>query len=117
MDNVHIVVLGCHHCHGEHLHEVTYADRLLASTLCSNCGHQIAKDLPGLRRAYIADVEHRILTKPGRMLRRVMHHPVSFARGLPGALLLKPARWRPSCGCCCPGAARPPSPGAVPGPS
>jgi hypothetical protein len=33
---------------------------------------RIAKDLPGLRRAYIADVEHRILTKPGRMLRRVI---------------------------------------------
>jgi hypothetical protein len=27
---------------------VTYAGRLLASTLCSNCGHRIAKDLPGL---------------------------------------------------------------------
>jgi hypothetical protein len=26
------------------------------------------------------------------MLRRVIHHPVSFARGLPGALLLKPAK-------------------------
>jgi hypothetical protein len=92
MDNVHIVLLGCHSCQGEHLHEVTYAGRLLAATLCSNCGHRIAKDLPGLRRAYIADVEHRILTKPGRMLRRVIHHPVSFARGLPGALLLKPAK-------------------------
>ena len=46
MDNVHIVTLGCHHCHGEHLHEVTYAGRLLASTLCSNCGHRIAKDQP-----------------------------------------------------------------------
>jgi hypothetical protein len=52
MDNVHIVTLGCHHCHGEHLHEVTYAGRL----------------------------------------RRVIHHPVSFARGLPGALLTKPAK-------------------------
>jgi hypothetical protein len=71
---------------------VTYAGRLLASTLCSNCGHRIAKDPAGLRRAYLADVEHRILTKPARMLRRVIHHPVTFARGLPGALLLKPAK-------------------------
>ena len=84
--------------HGEHLHEVTYAGRLLASTLCSNCGHRIAKDLAGLRRAYIADVEHRILTKPGRMLRRVIHHPVSFARGLPGRCCSSRPRWRPSCG-------------------
>jgi hypothetical protein len=98
MDHVHSVVLACHHCDGEHLHEVTYAGRLLASTVCSNCGHTIAKDLPGLRRAYIADVEHRVLTKPRRMLRRVMHQPLSFARGLPGAVLLKPAKmeaeWR-----------------------
>jgi hypothetical protein len=92
MDHVHSVVLACHQCHGEHLHEVTYAGRLLASTICANCGHTIAKDLPGLRRAYIADVEHRVVTKPRRMLRRVIHHPVAFACGLPGALLLKPAK-------------------------
>ena len=60
MDNVHIVTLGCHHCHGEHLHEVTYAGRLLASSLCSNCGHRIAKDLPGLPGALL-------LLKPAKM--------------------------------------------------
>jgi hypothetical protein len=72
MDNVHIVVLDCHHCQGEHLHEITYAGRL--------------------RWAYIADVEHRVRTKPRRMLRRVIRHPVSFALDLPGALLVKPAK-------------------------
>jgi C4-type Zn-finger protein len=92
MDNVHIVTLGCSQCHGEHLHEVTYAGRLLASTVCSNCGHRIAKDLAGLRRAYLADVEHRVRTKPRRMLRRVIRHPVAFALDLPGALLVKPAK-------------------------
>jgi hypothetical protein len=92
MDNVHIVVLDCSHCQGEHLHEITYAGRLLASSVCSNCGHIVAKDLPGLRRAYIADVEHRVRTKPRRMLRRVIRHPVSFALDLPGALLVKPAK-------------------------
>ena len=91
MDHVHIVVLNCHHCAGEHLHEVTYAGRLLASTVCSNCGHRIAKDLTALRRAYLADVEHRVRTKPRRMLRRVIRHPVTFALILPGALLVKPA--------------------------
>jgi hypothetical protein len=59
MDNVHIVTLGCHHCHGEHLHEVTYAGRLLASTLCSNCGHRITKDLSGLPGT--------LLLKPAKM--------------------------------------------------
>jgi uncharacterized protein YbaR (Trm112 family) len=92
MDHVHIVVLACPHCHGEHLHEVTYAGRLLASTVCSNCGHTIAKGLPELRRAYITDVEHRVRTKPRRMLRRVIRHPVAFALDLPGALLVKPAK-------------------------
>jgi hypothetical protein len=44
MDNVYVVTLGCHHCNSEHLHEVTYAGRWLASTRCSNCGHRIAMD-------------------------------------------------------------------------
>src|SRR4029453_19665851 len=92
MDHIHNVVLACSHCHGEHLHEVTYAGRLLASTVCSNCGHRIAKDLAGLRRAYLADVEHRVRTKPRRMLRRLILHPVAVALDLPGALLLKPAQ-------------------------
>ena len=92
MDHVHTVLLACHECGGAHLHEVTYAGRLLASTVCSNCGHTVAKDLPGLRRAYLADVEHRVRTKPRRMLRRVIRHPVAFALDLPGALLVKPAK-------------------------
>jgi hypothetical protein len=64
MDNVHIVTLGCHHCHGEHLHEVLYAGRLLASTFCSNCGHRIAKDLPAalLLKPAKMQAERRVLT-------------------------------------------------------
>src|SRR4029450_11616125 len=92
MDHMHIVVLDCGHCSGEPLHEVTSAGRLLASTVCSNCGHRIAKDLSVLRRAYLADVEQRIRTKPRRILRRVIPHPVPFALNLPGAMLAKPAK-------------------------
>ena len=64
MDNVYIVTLGCHHCHGEHLHEVTYAGRLLASTRCFNCGHRIAKDRSGTRPIEPAtrEAEPRVLT-------------------------------------------------------
>jgi uncharacterized Fe-S cluster-containing protein len=64
MDTVHIVTLGCHHCHGEHLHEVTYAGRLLASTSCSNCGHRIAKDLAAalLHKPAKIEAESRVLT-------------------------------------------------------
>jgi len=42
MDNVHIVTLGCHHCHGEHLHEVTYADDLFtAELILTTSGYQL----------------------------------------------------------------------------
>ena len=37
-------------------------------------------------------MEHRVRTKPWRMLRRVIRHPVTFALNLPGALLVKPAK-------------------------
>jgi hypothetical protein len=98
MEHVHLVVLRCSGCDGEHLHEVTYAGRLIAATVCDNCGHLLAKDLPELRRAYVADIEHRVLTKPIRMLRRAVAHPFAFARDLPGAVLTKPgkleAEWR-----------------------
>jgi hypothetical protein len=92
MNHVHLVVLGCDHCQGEHLHEVRYAGRLLASTVCSNCGHRLAKDLSTLRRAYLTDFERRLLTKPLRMLRSAFDHPRLFARELPGAVLTKPAK-------------------------
>ena len=45
MTSVHMVVLACSHCRGEHLHEVTYAGRVLASTVCSNCGWELAKEM------------------------------------------------------------------------
>jgi len=92
MEHVHLVVLNCANCQGEQLHEVVYAGRLLAATVCSNCGHEIAKDLPTLRRAYVSDVEHRVLAKPMRMLRAAIGHPWSFARALPGAVITKPAK-------------------------
>jgi hypothetical protein len=92
MEHLHLVVLTCANCQGEQLHEVVYAGRLLARTVCSNCGHELAKDLPNLRRAWVSDVEHRVLTKPMRMLRQAIDHPLSFARALPGAVLTKPAR-------------------------
>jgi hypothetical protein len=92
MNEVHLVVLGCDSCRGEHLHEIRYAGRVLASTVCGNCGHRMAKDLSVLRRAYLSDFEHRVLTKPLRMLRSAVDHPVLFARELPGAVLTKPVK-------------------------
>ena len=98
MTSVHMVVLACSHCRAEHLHEVTYAGRVLASTVCSNCGWELAKDPAALRRAWITDMERRVRTKPLRLLRSAVAHPVTFARALPGAVLVKPAQmtneWR-----------------------
>ena len=91
MDHVHIVVLACHHCErgasarGDLRRQAAGLDRLLQLR---------AHDRQGpaeLRRAYLTDVEHRV-TKPRRMLRRVIRHPVAFALDLPGALLVKPAK-------------------------
>jgi hypothetical protein len=92
LNHAHLVVLGCDNCQGEHLHEVTYAGRVLAATVCGNCGHRLAKNLRVLRRAYLTDFEHRVLTKPLRMLRSAVEHPRVFARELPGAVLTKPVR-------------------------
>ena len=66
MDNVHIVVLDCSSCQGEHLHEITYAGRLLASSVCSNCGHTVAKDLPGALLVKPAKLEAELRVLYGR---------------------------------------------------
>jgi hypothetical protein len=91
MDHVHIVVLSCHHCAGEHLHEVTYAGRLLASTVCSNCGHRIAKDLT----ACAAPTRRRRAPRPDQAAADAApgDPPSRDLRPQPaGALLVKPAK-------------------------
>ncbi len=88
----HEVLLECSNCGGEHLHELTYAGRLLASSVCSYCGFRVEHDLGDLRREYVHDVEQRLLTKPRRMAQRALHHPVSYLAMLPVAVLTKPAK-------------------------
>jgi hypothetical protein len=56
VEHVHLVVLNRGRCGGEHLHELTHARRLLASSVRANCGHVIAKSLPDLRWAYVGEV-------------------------------------------------------------
>lgn len=85
--------LTCVACRLEGPHELVTAGRLLQSTRCLACGHVVRHEQRDLMAAYLRDLEHRVLTKPGRMARRAVREPVTFARELPGALLRQPAKF------------------------
>lgn len=88
----HRVELTCSTCHRSAVHELHYAGRLLASTRCTNCGHEVRHAPDDLRAAYLHDLEQRLLTKPVRLARRMVRHPVSFLVHLPGAVLRQPVK-------------------------
>jgi hypothetical protein len=92
MDDVHRVELVCDSCRQLSVHELRYAGRLLASSRCTSCGYRVRHEEGDLRSAYVQDLEQRLLSKPGRMARRAIRHPVRFAASLPGAVLSKPAK-------------------------
>jgi hypothetical protein len=79
--------LLCHNCGQEASHQLAYAGRLLVATTCAHCGYSVKHDI---RCRYLADLRQRVVTKPGRMLRRFRRHPVSFVSSLPHKTLLKP---------------------------
>lgn len=99
MDDLVVATLTCSRCHQEAAHDLRYAGRLLAEIRCHNCGYTTRRDPSVLRTAYAEDVKQRVVTKPGRMLRRFTKHPVSYTLGVPGSLLAKPKRlideWKP----------------------
>jgi hypothetical protein len=88
----HRVELTCTACHRTTVHELHYAGRLLASTRCTNCGHEVRHAADDLRTAYLHDLEQRLLTKPIRLARRMARHPVRFLVHLPGAVLRQPVK-------------------------
>lgn len=87
-----VVVLTCYECGQESQHELTYVGRLLHSTRCRECGHLVRHEQRDLLLAYLHDLEHRVVSKPGRTWRRAASGPVSFVRGLPGALARQPRK-------------------------
>lgn len=87
--SVELTVLLCPACGEESNHNLAYAGRLLVSSECLHCGHTVERDV---RARYLADLRQRVVSKPGRMLRRLVRHPVSFARSLPYTTVCKPAR-------------------------
>lgn len=81
-------VLLCQNCGEEADHELAYAGRLLVATECRACGHTTERDVRG---RYLADLRQRVATKPFRMLRRFVRHPLGFTRTLPHTTLRKPS--------------------------
>ncbi|MQA10614.1 MAG: hypothetical protein GEU98_19085 [Pseudonocardiaceae bacterium] len=87
MGAVEQVTLTCQRCGADSTHELAYAGRLLVTSTCTECGHTIERDV---RDRYVADLRHRVASKPRRMLRRFRRHPVSYACSLPRAVASKP---------------------------
>ena len=95
MTEVEHADLRCESCGEVADHELRYAGRLLESTRCANCGHHIVLTQRSLVPAYVRDLEQRMVSKPGRMLRRAARDPLGYARQLPAAVLRQPAKfWR-----------------------
>ena len=88
MSAVENAVLLCQSCGEETDHRLAYAGRLLVVTECGHCGHTIERDV---RARYLADLKQRVATKPVRMLRRFVRHPVGFASSLPRTTMRKPS--------------------------
>jgi hypothetical protein len=88
MSAVENAVLRCQSCGEETDHRLAYAGRLLVVTECGHCGHTIVRDV---RARYLADLKQRVATKPVRMLRRFVRHPVGFASSLPRTTMRKPS--------------------------
>ncbi len=85
-------VLTCVSCGQEAPHELVLVGRLLHSTRCTACGHEVRHEQRDLMATYLRDLEHRLLTKPQRLVRRALSEPVTFLRTLPGAVLRQPAK-------------------------
>jgi len=85
--------LRCESCGEVADHELRYAGRLLESTRCTNCGHQIELTPRSRVPAYVRDLEQRLASKPRRMWRRAARDPLGYARQLPGAIIRQPAKF------------------------
>ncbi len=85
--------LRCESCGRVTDHELRYAGRLLESIRCTRCGAQIEISPRAMVPAYVADLEQRLTSKPGRIFRRAAKDPVGFALYLPRAVLRQPAKF------------------------
>lgn len=84
--------LHCSNCDHETIHTLVYAGRLLVSTTCQVCNSQVKHEAIDLRLHYLKDLEHRIATKPRRLLRRFWRSPFSSAISLPKKFMSQPRK-------------------------
>lgn len=85
--------LTCSACGRPAPHELSYAGRLLQSTTCRSCGHVVRHEQRDLYRAYLHDLEQRMVSKPRRMLNRAQREPVEFFTTLPSKILRQPRKF------------------------
>lgn len=90
--NVERAVLTCSSCGVEANHELRYTGRLLHSTRCTECGHVLRHDQREFYTAYLRDLEHRVASKPMRLMRAASREPLRFIIGLPRAVLRQPGK-------------------------
>ena len=85
-------VLTCSACGQSTEHTLRYTGRLLHSTRCSVCGQVVRHEQRDLYSAYLRDLEHRVFSKPGRLVRAATREPGTFLLGLPKAVLRQPIK-------------------------
>jgi hypothetical protein len=84
--------LACETCGTVTDHELRYAGRLLEWTRCTVCGTQVEVTPRAMLPAYARDLEQRVTSKPGRMLRRWSRDPVGYLVRLPWAVARQPVK-------------------------
>ena len=85
--------LDCEVCNRVTDHELHYTGRLLDSVRCTRCGTHVELSTRALLPAYALDLEHRLASKPRRVLRRVSRDPVGYLWQLPAAVLRQPVKF------------------------
>ncbi len=84
--------LMCSTCGRETPQDALYAGRLLTHITCTVCGTVVHFEGADLKEEYLADLRHRLQSKPRRLWHRATKHPVRFVATLPGAIVRQPGK-------------------------
>lgn len=93
-----VAYLRCAACGHLAIHTVQYAGRLIVSTACGSCSAVVSRAPAEAWAEYLRDLEHRLQSKPRRVLRRALNDPKGFLTTLPKKVALQPSKlareWR-----------------------